>query len=197
MWFSSVYANPEKVKLPLRSHPRTLYDVLYYARQRTFGDAQDQRAWCTSQLITACRLQGLKVLGQSEIKEYWVVGRKSLGLNGFLPLWELARPPKLKMLECIKNRSLDELEDLMSGLSQGVDDIIQNASGANDNESGRESDNQNGNESSDSNSHIQPRSTRIGRDMEQRSSDSQRSILNEIASTVVTSSNGSVFVPSI
>lgn len=47
-----------------------------------------------------------------------MVGKRSVGLSGFEPLWERARPPRLGMLEQIRGKSLDELEDLMSGFSR-------------------------------------------------------------------------------
>jgi hypothetical protein len=118
MWFSAVYANPAKVVLPFRSQPRTLYDILWAARQEVFGDGRDQHAWGTSQLIKACYRQGLKIVGQDNTEDFWVVGKKSDGLKGFLPLWEQTRPPRLRMIEQIKGKSLDELEDLMSGFSR-------------------------------------------------------------------------------
>ncbi|KAH6702793.1 hypothetical protein BKA61DRAFT_646779 [Leptodontidium sp. MPI-SDFR-AT-0119] len=112
MWFSVVYANPEKVALPIRSHPRTLYDILWNARREAFGDGRDQQGWSTVQLISACRAQGVKIYGREEAEEYWVVGRTA-GLKGFKPVWERTRPARLEMLEQIKGKSLDELEDLM------------------------------------------------------------------------------------
>jgi hypothetical protein len=118
MWFSAVYADPAKVALPFRSQPRTLYDILWAAQREVFGDGRDQHAWSASQLIKACRNQGLKMVGQDDTDDFWVVGKKSAGLKGFVPLWERTRPPKLKMMEQIKGKSLDELEDLMSGFSR-------------------------------------------------------------------------------
>ena len=118
MWFPVVYANPEKVQLPFRSHPVTLHGILWNARQQTFGDGRQQSAWDTSQLITACRAQGLKVYGQEETEEFWVAGKRSVGLKGFVAVWERTQPPRLRMLEQTKNKSLDELEDLMGGFSR-------------------------------------------------------------------------------
>jgi hypothetical protein len=118
MWFSAVYANPKFTALPLRSPPRTLYDLLRRARRETFGASSDGQTWGTAQLIQACRAQGLYTDGQDETEDFWIVGKKSAGLKGFESLWEQAQPPTLKMLEQIKGKSLDELEDLMSGFSQ-------------------------------------------------------------------------------
>jgi hypothetical protein len=61
----------------------------------------------------AFRAQGVLVYGLKEGKEYWVVGKKSASIKGFLLVWERSRPPRLKMVERIKNRSLDELDELM------------------------------------------------------------------------------------
>lgn len=118
MWFSAVYADPDKVELPFRSHPTTLYSILWNARRQAFGDGRDQRAWSTSQLISACRYQGVKIYCQDKTEEYWVIGKRSAGLKGFLPVWERTQPPRLDMLEQIRKKSLDELEDLMSGFSR-------------------------------------------------------------------------------
>jgi hypothetical protein len=118
MWFSVAYADPEKVELPFRSHPITLYGILWNARRQTFGDGRDYNAWGTSQLITACRAQGLKIYGQEETEEFWVAGKRSIGPKGFVPVWERTQTPRLKMLEQTKNQSLDELEDLMGGFSR-------------------------------------------------------------------------------
>jgi hypothetical protein len=118
MWFSAVYANPEKVDLPFRSMPCTLFHILWSARRQTFGDGRNQQEWGTSQLIAACRDQGVKVYGLEESKEYWVVGRRSAGVKGFLPVWERSQPAKLKMLEQVRNKSVDELDELMVELSR-------------------------------------------------------------------------------
>lgn len=118
MWFSAVYADPEKVELPFRSHPITLYGILWHARRQTFGDGQGQRAWSTAQLITACRAQGIKMLGQEETEEFWRAGRRSIGVKGFVPVWERTQPPRLEMTDQIRDKSLDELEDMMAGFSR-------------------------------------------------------------------------------
>jgi hypothetical protein len=118
MWFSVVYADPSKVELPFRTHPMTLHGVLWKARQQMFGDGQDQRLWSTAQLIAACRYQGIKVFGQESTDDFWVAGKRSIGVKGFLPMWERSQPPKLEMMEQIKDKSLNELEDMMSGLSR-------------------------------------------------------------------------------
>lgn len=123
MWFSTVYANPAKVVLPFQSQPRTLYDILWAARVEVFGDGRDQHAWSTTQLIEACYNQGLRVVGQDDTEDFWVVGRKS-GLKGFVPLWERTRPPRLRMIQQIKGKSLDELEDLMSGFSRDSAGVV-------------------------------------------------------------------------
>lgn len=47
-----------------------------------------------------------------------MVGKRSARLKGFVLLWEQARPPKLRIIEQIKGKSLDELEDLISRFSQ-------------------------------------------------------------------------------
>ena len=118
MWFSAVYADPEMATLPSQLQPRTLYDVLRRARREKFGRDGEDQSWSTSQLIKACSAQGLKVVGRGETKDFWVVGKRSVGLKGFEPLWERTLLPKLKIMEQIKGRSLDELEDLMSGFSR-------------------------------------------------------------------------------
>ncbi|OBT94335.1 hypothetical protein VE01_07768 [Pseudogymnoascus verrucosus] len=57
---------------------------------------------------------GVEECGQ---EEYWVAGKASVGLKGLVGLWERGRlPPRLKMLEDMRKKTLDEL--LMAGLSQ-------------------------------------------------------------------------------
>ena len=198
MWFSAVYADPEKVELPFRSHPRTLYDVFWNARQQAFGDGRDQRAWSTSQLIPACRDQGLRVYGQEETEEHWVVGKRSAGLKGFLPVWERTQPPRLEMLERIKKKSLDELEDLMGGFSRDAvgDDILDNAINGS-------SDGIIANTAGGGDDHSQSRSTSSGRSIMAAfgrrtvNDGGQESVFSESVSTSITISSGSVFVPSL
>ena len=59
---------------------------------------------------------------QDQTEDYRVVGKKSVGLKGFVPVWERARPPRLKMTKQIKNKSLEELEELISELSRADTD---------------------------------------------------------------------------
>lgn len=115
MWFSVVYADPGLTELPFEKAPSTLGGILWHARRQRFGDGQDQRAWKTSQLIAGFSRQGVEACGK---EEYWVAGKKSIGLKGYAPLWERGRPPRLKMLEQIKKKTLDELDEIMAGLSQ-------------------------------------------------------------------------------
>ncbi|KAN0108918.1 hypothetical protein V8E51_008660 [Hyaloscypha variabilis] len=171
------------VELPFRSHPRTLYDMFWDARQQAFGDGRDQRAWSTSQLITACRAQGLKMHGQEETEEYWVVGKRSARLKGFLPV----------MLEQIKKKSLDELEDLIGGFSRDAagDDIQDDPSDASGGEIGAGA-------VGDGDDRSQSRSAGTSRSIITVHDDRGReSVSRESASTPVTMSSGSIFVPSI
>jgi len=198
MWFSAVYAKPEKVELPFRSHPITLYGILWNARQQTFGDGRDQYAWNTSQLISACRDQGVKIYGQDETEEYWVVGKRSAGMKGFLPVWERTQPPRLKMLEQIKKKSLDELEELMGGFSRDAagDNIQDDTSDASGDDIGAGA-------AGDGDDHSQSRSAGTRRSIMaafgRRPGDNEgrESVFDETVSITVTISSGSVFVPSI
>jgi hypothetical protein len=201
MWFSAVYAHPEKVVLPLRSHPRTLYDILWNARRQTFGDGRDQQAWSTSQLIGACRAQGVTVYGQEEAEEYWVAGKRSAGLKGFEPVWERTRPARLEMLEHIKGKSLDELEDLIGGLSRdhAADDIQDDRrSASSDGVSSRGLDD--GEHSRDDSQGRRPARAGGGffAAFAQRSNrgDSRETLSNVTVADTVTDTSGSVFVPS-
>jgi hypothetical protein len=69
------------------------------------------------------------VCGQEETEEHWVVGKRSAGLKGFLPVWERTQLPRLEILERIKKKSLDELEDLIGGFSRDAvgGDILDDA----------------------------------------------------------------------
>jgi hypothetical protein len=208
MWFSAVYANPTKVELPFRSHVTTLHDLLWHARQQTFGSGRDQRAWGTSQLISACEDQGIKIYGQGETEEYWVVGKRSTGPKGFLPVWERTPPPKLEMLERIREKSLDELEDLMGGFSRecagrgGIDGDGSSSVGGSD-ELGAEAEAgaRAGANARGTDGHRPPRSAGAGRGIMAsfaRKSNSERSRGSEWdeSGTTLTASSGSVFAPS-
>jgi len=177
MWFSAVYANPEKVELPVRSMPCTLFNILWAARQQTFGNGQNQQEWGTCQLIKACREQGLQIYGLEESEEYWVVGKKSIGLKGFSPLWERSQPPKLLMLEQIKNKSLEELEELMVEWSW-------DESGSAWNEEDFSSEEGNGQRSDEDN--------RVDRNQDMRLESNE----SRTVSRNVTASSGSIFIPS-
>jgi hypothetical protein len=123
MWFSVVYADPTKVDLPFRTHPTTLYQIFWKARQQVFGDDRDPPLWSTAQLITAGRNQGIKILGHETTDEFWMAGKRSIGVKGFVPVWERSLPPRLEMMEQIKNKSLDELELVMSHLSRDYSNV--------------------------------------------------------------------------
>ena len=46
-----------------------------------------------------------------------MLSRRSIGADGFSPVYVKFRPPKLKMLRQIKGKSLDELEEIIVGFS--------------------------------------------------------------------------------
>lgn len=115
MWFSTMYTNPEFVEAPLRRPLSTMASLVWQAGRRTFGVGREQEAFRTAQLLAALQAQGVEECGQ---EEYWVAGKASVGLKGFVGLWERGRPPRLKMLEDMRKRTLDELESLMAGLSR-------------------------------------------------------------------------------
>ena len=120
MWFSAVYTHPDKVALPFRSMPCTLHRVLQNAQRQLVGEGRrsERPPWGTSQLISACRAQGVLIHGLEEGVEHWIVGKRSIGIKGFMPVWERARPPRLKMLGQIRGKSLEELDKLMIGFIQ-------------------------------------------------------------------------------
>ncbi|KFZ11705.1 hypothetical protein V502_07447 [Pseudogymnoascus sp. VKM F-4520 (FW-2644)] len=115
MWFSTMYANPEIVEVLLRGLLSTMASLVWQAGRRTFGEGKEHEAFRTLQLLAAFKAQGVEECGQ---EEYWVAGKASVGLKGFVGLWERGRPPRLKMLEDMRKKTLDELESLMAGLSQ-------------------------------------------------------------------------------
>ena len=118
MWFSVVHAAPETALTPahwLPTKAHTLHNILWYAQRNTFEGAPSDPTWATSQLITACKAEGLQIRGQ---EAHWVAGKKSIGSKGFRPIYVRSLPPKLGMLEQIKGKSLNELEELMAAFSQ-------------------------------------------------------------------------------
>jgi hypothetical protein len=54
------------------------------------------------------------MIGRDKTEEHWIAGRRSVGKKGFLPVWEQGFPPVLLMRQRIRNRSLEELAELMS-----------------------------------------------------------------------------------
>jgi len=132
----------------------------------------------------------MKIYGLEVAEEYWVVGRRSAGLKGFEPLWEQAWPARLTMAEQIREKSLDELEDLMSGFSQDAtrEDSQDDAATAGSN--GRDPNLvDNGQDGGGSHGHSSAARTRDDRE--------PTSTLTQTTSTVVTTSSGSDFVPSV
>ncbi|KAK6591437.1 hypothetical protein H4I95_05690 [Botrytis cinerea] len=87
MWFSSVYANPEKVTLPLKDHPQTLHDILWRALRDKFGSSID-KAWRANDLTSTCRKQGLVMKEPNKSLQFWVVGKYSIGSGSYEPRWE-------------------------------------------------------------------------------------------------------------
>ncbi|KAF5879002.1 uncharacterized protein Bfra_001175 [Botrytis fragariae] len=122
MWFPVVY-NPKKIEFSASTSP-ILSGILQTAQQQIFGSNSEQPLWSVIQIFAACVAQGIKIYEQ---KEAWVLGKRS-GKKGFrgpssVSVWEPALPPKLKMLEQIKERSLSELEDLMRGFVEQANSI--------------------------------------------------------------------------
>ena len=124
MQFLAVYANLEKVNLQFKSMPCTLYNIYQEAqRQRRATGRRDSKeqgllSQGTGQLISAFRAQGVFVYSLEEGKECQVVGRKSARLKGFLLVQKQSRPPKLKIVERIRNRSLNKLDKLIVELAR-------------------------------------------------------------------------------
>ena len=117
------------------------------------------------------------MFGQEVGEEYWVVGKRSVGYRGFAPLWERTQPPRLEMLEQIKDKSLDELEDLIAGFSReyaGEDGPGDAADVSSD----------------DSNSDRSPSRAST------RRSESELELELDEAAMTMTASSGSIFVPS-
>ena len=114
MWFSMVYADPAHAEVPFKHPPSTLYSLLSRARAQTFGRSQEEPRWGRAQLLAAFKVEGVLASGQ---EDFWVAGKMSIGYGGLEPLWERGNRPRLKMLEEIRQKSLDELEELMAGQS--------------------------------------------------------------------------------
>jgi hypothetical protein len=118
MWFSAVYANPERVSLPFESQPKTIYSLIWrgFRQNGGQGDYRDY-SWGTAALIKACQEQEIQVFGEPGADKHWIIGRTSIGAKGFKPVWERSHVPKLQMLEQIRGMSLNELEDVMLALA--------------------------------------------------------------------------------
>lgn len=115
MWFSFVYANPAFMELPLRGPSSSISRVLWQAGRQTFNEERDEQVWGISQLVAAVRAQGVEESGE---EEYWVTSTLRTGLKKLVALWERGQPPRLKMLEQIRKKTLDELDSIMAEFSQ-------------------------------------------------------------------------------
>ncbi|KAF2622933.1 hypothetical protein BU25DRAFT_451613 [Macroventuria anomochaeta] len=114
MWFSAIFNHPTlAVQQPEEDNPRTLHVLLYKAHRSTGRYGSMNTPWDAFQLIKAYGKHGIKMLGEDESKEYWSSGRRSIGSQGWAPVWEQGKPPLLKMQERIRGMSLDELEAMM------------------------------------------------------------------------------------
>ena len=92
--------------------------LLRRAHRSARRDGPEGVPWDAFQLIKACRKQGITMLGVDEGTERWCRGRRSVGVKGWLPVWERGAPPLLEMQERIRGMSLDELESLMIDFTQ-------------------------------------------------------------------------------
>ncbi|OBU00709.1 hypothetical protein VE01_01056 [Pseudogymnoascus verrucosus] len=102
-----MYANPNFV-VPLRRPSSTMAGLVWQVGRRTLGDGRERQAFRTSQLLAAFKALGVEGYGQ---EEYWLAGKASVGLKGFVGLWERG----LKMPEDMRKKSLNEAESLMAG----------------------------------------------------------------------------------
>ena len=139
--------------------------------------------------------------GLEVAKEYQVVRKRSVGLKGFEPLWEQTRPARLKMLEQIKGKSLDELEDLIGRFSQDLasddiqddsaDDVGGDGVGRGARNDGKESGHPNQPRSANTGTSIAALARTSGDDI------NRESTFDDIVTTTVTVSSRSLFVPLI
>jgi hypothetical protein len=67
------------------------------------------------------------MLGQEDTKEFWRAGKRSVGIKGFVPVWERTQPPRLEMVDQIRDKSVDELEGMMAGFSRGRGRLVDDA----------------------------------------------------------------------
>lgn len=118
MWFSAVFVHPTLAP-PLREGNRnTLGHLLQVGHSQRQTPRAMPTAWNTTSLIYTFRKAGVRVLHIDEQMDYWVVGRRSEGAKGFLPVWETEAAPRLRLLGKIKDKSLDELDELMVGFAR-------------------------------------------------------------------------------
>jgi hypothetical protein len=115
MWFSFVYANPAFMELPLYGPSSSISRVLWQAGRQTFKEGRDQQVWGISQLLAAVRAQGVEESGE---EEYRGTSTIRTGLKKLVALWERGQLPRLKMLEQVLKKTLDELDSMMAEFSQ-------------------------------------------------------------------------------
>ncbi|KFZ22966.1 hypothetical protein V502_02554 [Pseudogymnoascus sp. VKM F-4520 (FW-2644)] len=88
---------------------------LGYQRADNWLEGRDQQVWGISQLLAAVQAQGVE---ESSEEEYWVTSTVRTGLKKLVALWERGQPPRLKMLEQVRKKTLDELDSMMAEFSQ-------------------------------------------------------------------------------
>jgi hypothetical protein len=126
-WFSAVY---NEHPLELKSIPdwpqgleRSLDRIIDRASSSLSPLPQPQlrprpppEAWEIIPLIKACRRQGLTF---HRLNLYSCIGRTQDGTTIF-PRWEKGTPPRLKVLEQIRDKTLDELEEVFVDMLNGA-----------------------------------------------------------------------------
>lgn len=121
MWFSAIYQPGKPPPHWPEDQPYNLPKIVETSNLTAFGDTLYGDQWEIQQLISIYSAKGLAA---ADCIKGWVLGRQSYSsTRSSKSYWEeFHRPPRLKLLEKIKGKSLDELDDLMLQFQQDIRD---------------------------------------------------------------------------
>lgn len=127
-WFSAVYKAQKAPPHWSSTEPYTWSNIMAFITRTAFGRTENEDLWDISQLISACSAEGAS---PEQCRGCWVWGRRfNTKAKRHEPCWEECYPPRLRIVQQIKGRSLEELDDLMDSFShEASSNIVEDKQG--------------------------------------------------------------------
>jgi hypothetical protein len=121
MWFSATYQPSGAPPHWPEDRPYNLRQIVEICNLTSFGDASSQDGWEVRQLISVYSAQGLTA---ANCAKGWVLNPlRHSSTKSAQSCWEEShRPPHLKLLEQVKGKSLEELDELMLQFQRDIRD---------------------------------------------------------------------------